>query len=278
MPYFKCNLCGSHSKMEAMFKHLIGGAHTQNYVKLKFDVFPYLSSGDREKYTRILLDHEGSRIEDMRTIIGKQFYPYRWKNDVDPNFRKLFGDRTSRQIQSVDDGDHRGRNIGAARAFSKAVKETYTTRSDKLKKSRVDCTSLYSSCASLNSSDMAFEQIMLDGDDQIEKLMDHIYQEEKKEKGTDINPLQNEGYKVAAFKLMYILSVEEYEKTQADITKYDDSAQKMLLESHLKLLDDGSLPSISLCSCSKRCSRSSRRTSCGLQTLIDNTRLHSAAT
>ncbi|XP_069196014.1 uncharacterized protein [Procambarus clarkii] len=57
-----------------------------------------------------------------------------------------------------------------------------------------------------------------------------------------------------------------------------DPTQDSTPQVQVQLLDASSLPSISLCSCSKRCSRSSRRTSCGLQTLIDNTRLHSAAT
>lgn len=81
-PYFKCNLCGAHGKLDSMYHHAIGNRHTEKYIKsacvLENSI---LTSTEREEIRHQLVKAEGMKVEAIKTIRGDMYFPRKWKEE-----------------------------------------------------------------------------------------------------------------------------------------------------------------------------------------------------
>ncbi|XP_045583294.1 uncharacterized protein [Procambarus clarkii] len=81
-PYYKCNLCGAHGKLDTMYHHLIGRKHTEKYIKsscvLRNSI---LTPNEREELRRQVIAAEGINTRGLKTIRGSDYFPYKWKEE-----------------------------------------------------------------------------------------------------------------------------------------------------------------------------------------------------
>ncbi|XP_042887563.1 uncharacterized protein LOC122263243 [Penaeus japonicus] len=83
--YYKCILCGNHGQMQAMYNHLISTEHTDKYINMRVDRGThFLSWKEREELCHLIMNQEGTRINDIQQIRGDAYFPYRWVLDNGP--------------------------------------------------------------------------------------------------------------------------------------------------------------------------------------------------
>ncbi|XP_071532066.1 uncharacterized protein [Panulirus ornatus] len=93
-PYFKCNLCGSHGTLNSMYYHLIGPKHTERYIKIRIkQESPFMTPLKREELRRVVIENEGQRLEEIKKIIGKEYFPGDWIRHKVKENKNLEGQR-----------------------------------------------------------------------------------------------------------------------------------------------------------------------------------------
>ncbi|XP_042861949.1 uncharacterized protein LOC122247049 [Penaeus japonicus] len=81
--YYKCILCGAHSDVESMYNHVIGAKHTERYIEMRDErkSIPFMTTKVREECRDMIVKEEGVCLNDMKTIIGADYYPYMWEKN-----------------------------------------------------------------------------------------------------------------------------------------------------------------------------------------------------
>lgn len=78
--YYKCNLCGAHGRLEAMYKHIIGNRHTEKYIRSRVSLrTSVLTTKERESIRKFLIDKEGMPISAIKIYRDGSLYPLKWE-------------------------------------------------------------------------------------------------------------------------------------------------------------------------------------------------------
>lgn len=78
--YYKCNLCGAHGKLEAIYRHTVGSRHTEKYIKSRVVLKnSFLTTREREVIREFLVKKEGISVSSIKTYRDERLYPKKWE-------------------------------------------------------------------------------------------------------------------------------------------------------------------------------------------------------
>ncbi|XP_045113275.1 uncharacterized protein LOC123505692 isoform X2 [Portunus trituberculatus] len=78
--YYKCNLCGAHGRLEAIYKHIIGNRHTEKYIKSRVILkTSFVTAKEREFIRDFLVKEEGIPVSAIKIYKDASLYPIKWE-------------------------------------------------------------------------------------------------------------------------------------------------------------------------------------------------------